>query len=270
MQVKRLMKGTAPLLVSMPHTGTFLPPDIKSRMTDAALKLPDTDWHIDRLYWFAADMGASLLMPTHSRYVVDLNRPQDDADLYPGQVKTGLCPLKIFSGENIYKDGEEPDDVEKINRVAAYWLPYHEALETELARLKAEFGYAILYDAHSICSHVPLLFEGQLPDLNLGSARGASCAPGMAEAAFEAAQSGDYSAVLNGRFVGGHITRHYGRPDENIHALQMELTWTNYMAETFPYNYDEVKAEKLQKTLKNVLQSLLGWGEKTYSGGRGK
>ncbi len=263
-QLKRLIRGATPLLISMPHMGTFVPADVKSRMTPEALKLPDTDWHVDKLYWFALEMDVGMLMPTHSRYVADLNRPPDDADLYPGQVKTGLCPMRSFSGDKLYKDGEEPDEIELINRVAAYWLPYHEALETELKRLKDEFGYAILYDAHSICSHVPLLFEGRLPDLNLGSARGRSCAPEMAAAAFAAAQTGDYSAVLDGRFVGGHVTRHYGKPEENIHALQMELTWVNYMEEKFPYRYDEKKAAKLQKTLQAVLQSLLDWGAKTY------
>jgi len=264
MQVKRLIQGTTPLLISMPHTGTFLPPALRDRMTDAALRLPDTDWHVDRLYWFAVEMGASLLMPTHSRYVVDLNRPQDDADLYPGQVKTGLCPLNTFSGEKIYKDGEEPDDIERINRIAAYWMPYHETLQAELTRLREKFGYAILYDAHSICSQVPLLFEGRLPDLNLGSAKGASCAPEMAAAALKAAGGDDYSSVLNGRFIGGYITRHYGQPQNHIHALQMELTWINYMDEKYPYNFDDTKAARLQATLKDVLQSLLDWGKQNY------
>jgi N-formylglutamate deformylase len=264
MQVKRLIQGNTPLLISMPHVGTFLPPDIKERMTDPALRLPDTDWHVDRLYWFALDMGVSLLMPTHSRYVVDLNRPQDDADLYPGQVKTGLCPLSTFAGDAIYKEGEEPDGIERINRVAAYWLPYHEALQAELMRLKEKFGYAILYDAHSICSRVPLLFEGQLPDLNLGSARGSSCATEMTEAALKAASGGNYSAVLNGRFVGGYITRHYGQPQNNVHALQMELAWTNYMDETHPYAFDEKRAAKLQAKLGDVLQAMLVWGKARY------
>jgi N-formylglutamate deformylase len=260
-QVKRLIQGTTPLLISIPHMGTFLPPDIKSRLTDAALRLPDTDWHVDKLYWFAVEMGASLLMATHSRYVIDLNRPQDDSSLYPGQLKTGLCPRETFAGEKIYRDGEEPDDVEKINRVGAYWLPYHETLQAELARIKEEFGTAILYDAHSIKSEVPLLFEGRLPDLNLGSARGAACAPGMAEAALKAASGKGYSAVLNGRFVGGHITRHYGQPQNNIHALQMELACLNYMTENHPYHYDEQKAGKLQGVLKDVVNALLVWGK---------
>lgn len=266
MQVRRLILGTAPLLISVPHMGIFVPPDIKRRMTEPALKLADTDWHVDELYGFALEMGASLLTPTHSRYVVDLNRPQDDAHLYPGQMKTGLTPLKTFAGENIYQEGEEPDEIEKINRIAAYWLPYHETLQMELERLRRAHGYAILYDAHSICSRVPLLFEGRLPDLNLGSVHGASCAPEMADAAFKAAQSGPYSAVLNGRFVGGHITRHYGQPKEHIHALQMELVWANYMNEEFPYAYDAQKAAGLQVVLKNVLQSLLDWGKAAYQG----
>ena len=265
MQVRKLIQGTAPLLVSIPHMGTFLPPDLKSRMTNEALKLPDTDWHVDKLYWFALEMGASILMPTHSRYVVDLNRPPDDGNLYPGQVKTGLCPLETFDGKNIYKEGEEPDDIEKVNRIGAYWMPYHEALQDELQRIRDEFGYAILYDAHSIMSQVPRLFEGQLTDLNLGSAKSASCAPAMAEAALKAASSGSYSAVLNGRFVGGYITRHYGQPQDNIHALQMELSQINYMDEEYPYTYRPDKAEKLQTVLKKVLESLLAWGRENYS-----
>ncbi len=260
MQRRRLIQGASPLLISIPHMGTFVPPDLKHRMTAEALKLPDTDWHVDKLYWFAQEMGASLLMATHSRYVVDLNRPQDDQHLYPGQVKTGLCPLETFDGAPIYRAGDEPDEIEKLNRVASYWLPYHETLEEEIARIKAEHGFAIVYDAHSIKTEVPRLFEGRLWDLNLGSANGKSCAPEMAEAAFKAASASGYSAVLNKRFVGGHITRHYGNPANDVHALQVELTWGNYMDETAPYLYRTEKAEKLQLTLKGVLQALLDWG----------
>lgn len=266
MQVRRLIQGTLPLLISIPHMGTFLPPDIKSRLTDAALKLPDTDWHVDKLYWFAVELGASVLMSTHSRYVVDLNRPQDDGHLYPGQVKTGLCPLETFAGEKIYKEGEEPDHVEKLNRVASYWLPYHDTLKDELARIKEEFGYAVLYDAHSIKSVVPKLFDGRLPDLNLGSVKGASCAPEMAAAALKAAAGGGHSAVLDGRFIGGHITRHYGQPKDDIHALQMELAEINYMDESPPYHYDEKKAARLQAVLKNVIMALLDWSQMHYKG----
>ncbi len=259
-----LVRGDSPLLVSIPHMGTFLPPDLKHRMTPEALRLSDTDWHVDKLYWFAQDMGASMLMATHSRYVIDLNRPQDDQHLYPGQVKTGLCPLETFDGEKLYQEGEEPDEIEKLNRIVAYWQPYHETIEAELKRIKDRHGYAILYDAHSIRTEVPRLFEGKLWDLNLGNAHSKTCAPEMAAAALAAAGSGGYSSILNGRFVGGNITRHYGQPQDNVHAIQMELTWGNYMDETPPYLYRPDKAEKLQPILKNVLQSLLDWGAKAY------
>ncbi|MDE1153233.1 MAG: N-formylglutamate deformylase [Micavibrio sp.] len=244
--------------------GTFLPPDVKRRMTPAALALPDTDWHVDKLYWFAESMGVSLLMATHSRYVVDLNRPMDDGHLYPGQVKTGLCPLETFDGEPLYVEGEEPEEIEKVNRVASYWQPYHESLEEELKRLKETYGYAILYDAHSIRTQVPRLFDGKLWDLNLGTAHDTSCDPAMAQAALAAASSGAYSAVLNGRFVGGHITRNYGQPAHDIHAIQIELTWGNYMDEDAPYSYRPDKAEKLQVQLKQVIEALLAWGRGRY------
>lgn len=264
MQIRRLIRGDTPLLVSMPHIGTFLPPDIKRRMTPAAQKLPDTDWHVDELYAFAEQMGIGLLMSTHSRYVVDLNRSDEDTDLYPGQVKTGLCPLQSFDGDDIYIAGEEPDEIEKLNRTAAYWLPYHDMLAAELQRIRDAFGYAILYDAHSIRSSVPRLFEGRLTDLNLGSARGTACAPGMAAAALKAGQNKGYSIVLDGRFVGGHITRHYGKPANHIHAIQMELIWDLYMREELPYPYARDKAEKLQPVLRDILQALLDWGRQTY------
>lgn len=260
MQVRRVTRGDAPLLISIPHVGTHIPPEIAARMTAPALLVPDTDWHLDKLYDFAAGMGASVLTATHSRYVIDLNRDPADTDLYPGQFKTGLCPLETFAREKIYQDGAEPDAAEKQSRTAAFWKPYHDTLQEELARIKARHGYAILYDSHSICSQVPALFEGKLPDLNLGSARGASCAAEMADAALAAAQGGPYSAVLNGRFVGGHITRHYGQPKDNIHAIQMELVWDGYMrAEAYPYAYDEDKAAALKVTLRKILQALLAF-----------
>lgn len=262
--MRKLFQGTTPLLISIPHMGTYLPADIKQRLTPLGRTLPDTDWHLDQLYDFAPALGAGVLMSTHSRYVVDLNRAQEDTDLYPGQVKTGLCPLQTFDGEDIYAEGEAPDDIEKLNRVSAYWLPYHEALAAEIARIKSVFGYAILYDAHSIRAEVPRLFDGRLWDLNLGTAHDSTCDPAMSQAALAAAASRDYSAVLNKRFVGGYITRGYGRPAENVHALQMELTWDLYMDASAPYYYREEKAAKLKPVLGRVLQSLLDWGRVRY------
>jgi N-formylglutamate deformylase len=264
MQVRKILQGNTPLLVSIPHMGTYLPADIKQRLTPLGRTLPDTDWHLDQLYDFAPALGAGVLMSTHSRYVVDLNRAQEDTDLYPGQVKTGLCPLQTFDGDDIYLGGEAPDDVEKINRIAAYWLPYHEALAAEIARIKSVFGYAILYDAHSIRAEVPRLFEGRLWDLNLGTAHDSTCDPAMSQAALAAAALGDYSVVLNKRFVGGYITRGYGQPAEDVHAIQMELTWDLYMDAGAPYHYRADRADQLKPVLRAVLQSLLDWGRQRY------
>lgn len=256
MQVRRLIQGTTPLLISIPHGGTFLPPDIKARLTDDGLRLPDTDWHLDRLYDFVAGMGAGVLQATHSRYVIDLNRPETDEGLYPGQVKTGLCPLETFDGATIYNDGDAFDEIERVNRIGAYWMPYHDALAAELQRIKNEFGFAILYDAHSIKSEVPRLFDGVLPDLNLGTVKGASCAPDIA--ADVMARMGDFSKVQDGRFIGGHITRHYGDPVNNIHALQMEIAQKNYMDEK-TFRYLPERAEKLQTVLKDIIGYLASY-----------
>lgn len=267
MKIYHLYRGTSPLLISVPHAGTFVPPDIKRRLSTPAIKLPDTDWHQEKIYYDMHEaLGASLLAATHSRYVVDLNRSPADEDLYPRQVKTGLVPLETFSGQKIYLPGEEPDPIEKANRVTAYWYPYHDALAAELARIKAEFGFALLYDGHSICSTVPRLFDGALTDLNIGTARGESCAPELEKAFYTALEDKGYSTVLNGRFVGGFITRNYGRPAEDVHAIQMELTWKNYMkAEASPYHYDEEKAAKLSAVLQNALAELIRFAGERFA-----
>lgn len=256
---KKIIRGNAPVVISVPHAGTYIPAGLKPRFTQNARLLHDTDWHVDRLYDFALSMDVTFVMATHSRYVVDLNRSPDDESLYPGQVKTGLCPKETFDGKAIYKKNEEPDAVECLNRVAAYWLPYHEALEEELARVKKKHGYAILYDAHSIKSKVPRLFDGQLPDLCLGTAKGVSCADSLVQSVLKALENEDYKTVLNDRFVGGYITRNYGDPANNIHAIQMELSQVNYMDEIYPYAYEEEKADVLRQVLKKVIQALLDW-----------
>ena len=251
-------EGRMPLLVSMPHVGLHIPDDIAAGMTGLALTRGDTDWHVDILYDFLAALGASVVAATHSRYVVDLNRPPDGASLYPGQSTTGLCPTTTFDGGPLYKDGAEPDEAEVARRVAAYWKPYHDRLEAELARLKAAHGYALLWDAHSIRSVVPRLFEGRLPDLNIGTAGGASCDPEIAGRVVAVAESaGDYSAVLNGRFTGGYITRQYGRPDDGIHAVQLELSQRTYMDEAPPYRFRDDLAAQVRPVLHAMLDAML-------------
>lgn len=252
MKIYNLTKGDSPLIISIPHSGIFVPESIKRHFTAIALSVPDTDWHVDKLYEdFASANNTTMLKANYSRYVVDLNRSLEDEDLYPGQTKTGLCPLQSFNRQNLYND--IPD---MAGRVQKYWLPYHNELKRQIERVKDIHGYAIVYDAHSISSVVPSLFEGTLPDLNLGTVNNTSCAENMARAAFDAAKKSSYESVLNGRFIGGYITRNYGDPDNNIHALQMELTQKNYMDED-SFEYDEIKAAQLKPVLERILQSIL-------------
>ena len=255
--VFELHRGSAPLLVSLPHDGTAVPDDIAARLTPDARRVPDTDWHVARLYGFARELGASLIVPTFSRYVIDLNRGEDDVSLYPGQNTTGLCPVLRFSGDPVYLPGQEPDEDEVRERVDRYWRPYHDALGGELRRIKAEHGRAVLWEGHSIRGELPFLFEGRLPDLNLGTAAGASCSPAL-QARLEAvlAGQGDYDFVANGRFKGGHITRHYGDPANGIDAVQLEISQRCYMDEG-SFAYDEDKAARLQAVIRSLLVAVL-------------
>ncbi len=250
--------GSRPLLVSMPHTGTHIPDALARRMTEVARTVPDTDWHLERLYDFLDALGASVLVATHSRYVVDLNRPPDNANLYPGQDTTGLCPVDTFYREAIYAPDQAPDEAEIAERVALHWEPYHAKLAEELARLKARHGRALLWDAHSIFSVVPRFFAGTLPDFNLGTVEGRSCASGVGEALLAiAARAPGYRAVLNGRFKGGYITRRYGRPAEGVHAVQLELSEATYMEEAAPFRFRDDLAERVRPHLRALIQAFM-------------
>jgi N-formylglutamate deformylase len=258
----RFRAGHRPLLISMPHVGTHLPPQIAARLVPGARQVPDTDWHLERLYDFADELGASVLVATHSRYVIDLNRPPDGSSLYPGQSVTGLCPVDDFDGAPLYAKGEVPGEAEIAQRREAIWEPYHRQLADELARLKARHGSAALWDAHSIRSVLPRFFEGRLPDLNLGTANGASCDPALAAALLKiAGEAGGFSAVLNGRFTGGHITRHHGRPGQGVHAVQLEMTQCSYMQEALPFDYLPETAARVQPHLRRLLEAVLDFVE---------
>jgi N-formylglutamate deformylase len=259
-EVFSLQRGSTPLIISFPHVGTHIPPDQQHRYTERALEAEDTDWFLDRLYAFAGDLGATLIVPRHSRYLIDLNRASDNRPMYPGQNNTELCPTRHFTGQPLYREGLAPDDTEIQRRVATYWQPYHDALQRELAATKATHGHAVLFDAHSIKSELPWLFEGTLPHMNLGTAQGTSCAPTLraALAAVFAAQT-TYSHVIDGRFKGGHITRHFGRPAGGVHTVQLEMCWRAYMEEAPPYRWHEARAAAVTPLLRQLVNVMLSW-----------
>jgi N-formylglutamate deformylase len=233
---------------------------LQPRYVERALQVEDTDWHLEELYGFVRTSGASLLVPNFSRYVIDLNRPSENTPMYPGSNNTELCPTRFFTGDPLYRHGMAPDAIEITRRIATFWQPYRNALEAELTRLRQTHGHAVLFDAHSIQSQVPWLFEGQLPDLNLGTVNGSSTAPSLREALAQVlAGQSQFSQVVDGRFKGGHITRHYGRPPEGWHAIQLEMCWSTYMAEQPPYVLDETRANQVRPVLQQLVQTMLNW-----------
>lgn len=241
--------GDSPLLVSVPHDGRLLPPALAGLMTEAGQALPDTDWHVARLYAFAKDLGASMIVARYSRYVVDLNRPADDAALYPGQRATGLCPRQTFDGRELYRADVTIDTADRVER---FWRPYHDRIRATLDTLRRDYGRALLWDAHSIASRVPALFAGELPVLNIGTFDGRSCGHAIAATVERIAAQSPYEAVRDARFKGGYITRHYGDPANGVHAMQLELAQRAYMDEATGA-YDETRASQLTDTLRAML-----------------
>ncbi len=253
--------GKLPLLVSIPHAGTQLTPEVEAGLSDAARGLPDTDWHLPLLYHFVRDLGASVIIANYSRFVIDLNRPADNQPLYT-TATTGLYPETLFDGTPTFAEGKTPSAAQRQGYLDNIWQPYHQQIQHELARLKAEHGYALLFDAHSIASVIPRLFDGQLPDLNIGTNKGASCSSAVSEAMQQVCSAqNDYSWVLNGRFTGGYITRAYGQPDQGVQAVQLELAQLNYMDETPPFAWQQDRAAQLQKVLKALVQAFLQSGK---------
>lgn len=248
--------GKSPLLVSIPHDGRQLITGMSSQMTEEALTLPDTDWYVNKLYAFSQQLEASIISADYSRYVIDLNRSSDDLNLYKDQKSTGLCPLKTFINKNIYLSSYQIDANEISDRIGSYWTPYHEKIKTVLNQKKAKFGYALLWDAHSIKSSVPGLFDGKLPDLNIGTNSGASCPSEIEEAVIKIASDSTYSTVSNQRFKGGFITRHYGMPQNRIYAIQLEIAQSCYMNESL-LTYNNELATQLMSTLKIMLKTFM-------------
>lgn len=255
-------RGELPLIVSFPHTGTEIPAQIEGRIASTWLARKDADWWVHRLYDFAGGLGATTVRTSISRSVIDVNRDPSGASLYPGQATTELCPLTTFDGERLYRHGQEPDAGEIASRRARYFDPYHAALSAEIERLRSAHGCVVLYDAHSIRSRVPRLFEGVLPHLNVGTNRDSSCDRALTLAIERACQSPRFTRVTNGRFVGGWTTRHYGRPARGVHAVQMELACRGYLVEpeepseeNWPPPFDTAQAEPLRTLLTQALEA---------------
>jgi N-formylglutamate deformylase len=257
--------GNSPILLSMPHAGTLLPKDIENKMTAEAKVLTDVDWHLPILYDMIKELDITLISAKYARYVIDLNRSPDDSSLYPGLDVTSLCPIDTFAKHSIYLNNKQPDEIEIQNRIEQYWKPYHAKLESELKRIQNIHGVVILWDAHSIASHVPRFFSGKLPDFNIGTADMSTCSPELQKALEAALEKSshikNYSYVFNGRFKGGYITRHYGAPNQNIHAIQMEMSQCVYMEEIPPFNYKPKLAENVQPLLRELLEACLIWAK---------
>lgn len=247
-------RGDGPIVLGLPHTGTYVPPEIRTRLNARGRALADTDWNIHKLYDGVLE-GATTVRATFHRYVIDANRDPSGQSLYPGQNTTGLVPLTDFDGAPIWEVPPSGGEVE--HRRETWHAPYHAALREELDRVRRQHGVAVLYDCHSIRSHIPFLFEGRLPDFNIGTNGGTSCAPGITaavEAVCHAARG--YTSVTDGRFKGGWTTRHYGQPETGLHAIQMELAQSTYMEEAPPWPYLHERAEALRPHLADILQRI--------------
>lgn len=257
-----LDQGQAPLIISIPHAGTFIPPEIADALVSPELAIHDADWFIGELYGFAAELGATVIRTDISRTAIDVNRDPSGVSLYPGQATTGLCPTETFDNAPLYHRGRAPHAAEIARRRICYFTPYHDALEAEIDRLRLIHPAIVLFDAHSIRSRVGRLFEGELPALNLGTNSGASAAAGAVAVAERAMAASGFSHVTNGRFKGGWITRHYGQPGEGVHALQLEIAQRAYMDEpqglAIPV-WTPDRAAGLQAVLKPMLAELIDW-----------
>jgi N-formylglutamate deformylase len=253
-------RGHAPLVVSVPHCGVAIPEHEQHRYVPRALAVEDTDWHLERLYAFVVGLGASLVLPHWSRYWIDLNRPREDTPMYAGRNNTELCPTRFFTGEQLYREGQAPSRAEVQQRVESAWAPYHDALCSEVERVRHEHGHAVLFDAHSIKSELPWLFEGTLPHFNLGTVGGTSCATTLRDdlaAVFER-HSAQWSFVVDGRFQGGHITRAYGRPAEGVHTVQLEMCWRAYIDES-PPAWNDTRAAAVLPVLRELVLAMRDW-----------
>lgn len=255
MQAVEVHHGEGPIVLGFPHAGTWLPTGVWAELNETGRALTDTDWHVDRLYAGLLP-DATTVRATFHRYLIDANRDPAGASLYPGRNTTELVPTTDFDGSAIWN--KVPSDNEIEMRRERYHSIYHAALENEMRRVRDRHGIVILFDCHSIRSTIPFLFDGLLPDFNIGTNDGVTCAPGIQQATNDICTSAsDYTCAMNGRFKGGWTTRRYGRPPEGFHAIQMELAQSTYLkSEESPFEYDDVRAGRLRPILSDILHSL--------------
>lgn len=259
-----LVQGMLPLLISVPHSSHELPPEVIGNYSDVGRSSKDSDWFTDLLYEsIAADLRGSMIIPRYSRYLIDLNRPANDEALYPGQVSTGLCPTLSFDGEPLYRLNAEPDGAERTRRTSIYWAPYHQAIVDEMERLKKIHGYVVLWEGHSIKSEVPRLFQGSLPDFNLGSNIGRACPSAVIQSAWNALTTRpQWTRILDGRFKGGYITRQYGIPDQSQYAIQLELSQTVYLRDEHQPSWDLDFAQPAIEAIKAMVSAAVDEAKK--------
>ena len=259
-----LQRNDAPLIVSMPHTGADIPPEFECALSSPWLARKDGDWWVERLYNFAPELGATVIRTAISRTVIDVNRDPTGRSLYPGRNTTELCPTTTFDGERLYIAGREPDAAEIARRRERFFEPYHSALRAEIERLIDRHGKIVLFEAHSIRSQIPRLFDGELPHFNIGTNSGLSCDNTLSSAVAAVCVESEFAQVVNGRFRGGYTTRHYGEPARGVHAIQLELAMRGYMDEppspspaNWPPAYDVPRAEPLRTLLRQILKTCV-------------
>ena len=256
--VKPSIKDEVPILLSIPHCGTDFPIEVRRQFDADLIGAPDdTDWFVDHLYDFAAAMGITTIYATNSRWVIDLNRDPANKPLYTdGRIITALCPTTNFEGQPIYVDRRaEVDPGEVSRRWELYYKPYHEQIGKKLFELKNKFGKVLLWECHSIRQFVPKVFPEKFPDLILGTNDEQSADQGMIKAVLTELNNSKFSVNHNFPFKGGYITRHFGRPSEGQHAMQLEMSKVNYMDDS-EKNYDNKRADKVREVLKKVFTTL--------------
>jgi N-formylglutamate deformylase len=255
----QLPKGDAiPIVISVPHCGTAFPEELKSQYNSKLIEAPDdTDWFVDELYSFAMEMGMPMISAVYSRWVIDLNRDPESKPLYTdGRIITGLCPTTTFLGEPLYNDQRTDVSQQEISRrLELYYRPYHQKVDDVLSGLRKQFGKVLLWDCHSIRQSVPTINNEKFPDLILGSADETSASKNLIDISLQTLGSGKYSLRHNSPFKGGYITRHFGQPSIDQHALQLEMSKVNYMDDS-EMKLDTARTSEMQTLLKSLFLKL--------------